>query len=251
MFSYLEEKKVYDLVFKVLNYNFRNSKLTHEFISILKEELKTGNNPVLIKDFIKKNNLIFNTENERVDLKIEEITKLSNNFSFNSMLDIGCGNGHVLSELRKNFNIEKDNTFGIDVVDYLDSEDFTYIKYKDNKIPLENNSIDFSTCMMVLHHTENPKHYIKEIKRVLKKDGVLILRETDAYDLYLLHFNMVMEYIFYEILFNIPVNITRNYFSKNEWKSLFLNNGFSILEEKYFSVDENPFTPFYFVLKKN
>lgn len=88
------------------------------------------------------------------------------------------------------------------------------------------------------------------MSRVLQKDGILVVRETNAYELSLLHFNMVMEYIFYEILFNVPVDITRNYFSKEEWKSLFLNNGFEILNEQYFSLEENPFTPFYLVLRK-
>jgi ubiquinone/menaquinone biosynthesis C-methylase UbiE len=248
---YLNNSLVYNLVFNVLNYNFNNELKTKEFLSLLQNCLSNNLDFQTLRDYLKQNNISFTSEKERVDFKINEITSFLDSVKLDSILDFGCGNGHILNNLHKKLNISKNNSFGIDVVDYLDKSDFNYLQYTNkNTIPLEDNSIDLATSLMVLHHTEDPKHYIQEIHRVLNNKGRFIVRETDAYTLDILHFNLLMEFIFYEILFNIPVHITRNYFSKNEWISLFLNNGFRLIKEESKSIKENPFTPFYLLMEK-
>lgn len=250
---YLQNKIVYNLVFKVLNYNFNNEEKTTQFLTTLSDCLRDNKDFETLRIFLKHNNLLFTSEKERVDLKVNDLISFFDFKNTNSILDLGCGNGHVLNSLSEKLNIK--NCYGIDTVNYIKDITFNYLQYDNNKIPLNNKSIDVAISLMVLHHTKNPVHYIKELHRVLKTGGSLIIRETDAYNLDLLHFNLLMEFIFYEIIFNIPVQITRNYFSRNyfsrnEWKSLFLNNGFKLIKEKSQNVKENPFTPFYFLLEK-
>ena len=246
---YLQNTIVYNLVFKVLNYNFNDEDKTKQFLSILTECLSKNTSFDILREFLKYNNLTFTSEKERVDSKVEDLISFFNFNNTNSVLDLGCGNGNVLTSLSKKLNIN--DCYGIDTVNYIENINFNYLQYNNNnQIPLNNESIDVATSLMVLHHTEDPTHYIQELHRVLKKGGKLIIRETDAYNLDLLHFNLVMEFIFYEILFNIPVQITRNYFSRNEWKSLFINNGFKLIKEKSQNIKENPFTPFYFLMEK-
>lgn len=245
---YLQNTIVYNLVFKVLNYNFNDKEKTKHFLKLLSYCLTNNTDFSILREFLKYNNLTFTSEKERVYTKVNDLISF---FDFNntkSILDLGCGNGHVLTSLSEKLNLKE--CYGIDTVNYIEDINFNYLQYNNNQIPLNNESIDVATSLMVLHHTENPTHYINELHRVLKKNGKLIIRETNAYNLDLLHFNLVMEFIFYEIIFNIPVQITRNYFSKNEWESLFLNNGFKLIKEKSQNIKENPFTPFYFLLEK-
>lgn len=245
---YLQNNIVYNLVFKVLNYNFNNEEKTEQFLTILSDCLLHNKDFEISRNFLKQNNLLFTSEKERVDSKVNDLISFFDFKNTNSILDFGCGNGHILNSLSEKLNIK--DCYGIDTVNYIKDITFNYLQYDNNKIPLDNESIDVATSLMVLHHTEVPTHYIKELHRVIKTGGSLIIRETDAYNIDLLHFNLLMEFIFYEIIFNIPVQITRNYFSRNEWKSLFLNNGFKLIKEKSQNVKENPFTPFYFLLEK-
>lgn len=253
---YLKNPLVYNLIFKVLNHNFNNTQKTNEFLILLADVLFNDQDLQIVRDFLKDNNLSFTTETDRVTTKVNELSDIIKGDSLHSILDLGCGNGHVLNGLIKNLNIKSNDSYGIDVVDYLDNANFNYIKYSENDtIPLLDNSIDLVTCLMVLHHTDNPQHYVKEIYRVLKPKGQFIVRESDAYllDLLdLLHFNLLIEFIFYDIIFNIPVTITitRNYFSKKEWINIFEQNGFKIIEETSKTINENPFTPFYLVMEK-
>ena len=48
------------------------------------------------------------------------------------------------------------------------------------RIPLRSNSIDMIACINVLHRVEDPRKVIQEMKRVLKKDGVLLA--SNSYD---------------------------------------------------------------------
>ena len=248
---YLKNPLVYNLVFKVLDHNFNNSQKTNDFLSLLSDTLVNGNDLQILRDYLKNNELSFTTESNRVDSKVYELSNLIGELKIDSILDLGCGNGHILNSLIKKLNISPVNSYGIDIVDYLDNVNFNYIQYGSNEtVPLLNESTDLVTCMMVLHHTEEPEHYIKEIHRILKPKGKFIVRETDAYLLDLLHFNLLMEFIFYDIIFNIPVKITRNYFSKSEWIHLFESNGFKVIKQTSQSIKDNAFTPFYLLMEK-
>ena len=50
---------------------------------------------------------------------------------------------------------------------------------KDNKLPYEDNTFDVISILHTLHHIEDRNNMLNEIKRVLRPDGVLIVREHD------------------------------------------------------------------------
>ncbi len=52
---------------------------------------------------------------------------------------------------------------------------FQFLKFKDKKLPFKNNSIDVVTINSVLHHIADTHFFLKEIDRILKNSGVLII----------------------------------------------------------------------------
>lgn len=68
----------------------------------------------------------------------------------------------MLTEMKKKFK-------GIDTIDYRagTSED----------LPVDDNSVDYVFANMYLHHVENPAKSIKELARILKHDGKLVITD--------------------------------------------------------------------------
>lgn len=47
-------------------------------------------------------------------------------------------------------------------------------------IPFDDNSFDLVVCNASFHHYSNPQKVVKEIKRILKNEGVLILGDPTS-----------------------------------------------------------------------
>lgn len=97
------------------------------------------------------------------------------------LIDIGFGSGYIISKISKKFPIF---STGLDIV----SE--TVKKYNNRRlsnskalqinpykfiIPFKSNSVDFVICSHVLEHVIDDVVVLQEIKRVIKKDGVIYL----------------------------------------------------------------------------
>lgn len=90
-----------------------------------------------------------------------------------SLLDVGAGTGFLSQKLA-------DLGFAVSACD-IDPSQFQVAKIpikKANlgvKLPYRTNSFDYITCTEVIEHLENPWQGCRELARVLKKDGLLIL----------------------------------------------------------------------------
>ncbi len=106
-----------------------------------------------------------------IDEKIVEISK------GNIVLDIGGGGRFTkwLFEYKNLFEncdyktMDFDNSTGADIVGDI------------HNIPIEKESIDAIICSSVLEHIENPIMAVKEIHRILKKDGKLFVHVPSIY----------------------------------------------------------------------
>ena len=73
--------------------------------------------------------------------------------------------------------IWKENKNNITYLDITNQNLPNFVQHNLNKLPLpfRNNEFDTILCSHVLEHTEIPYRIIKEMKRILKKDGNLII----------------------------------------------------------------------------
>ncbi len=95
------------------------------------------------------------------------------------ILEVGCGNGYYLSLLNRlglKFNltgIDKDKLALKDAVKFIGDKKVKIILADGSKIPFPNNSFDKIVMSEVIEHVDNEKAVLKEVNRVLKKDGIL------------------------------------------------------------------------------
>lgn len=99
--------------------------------------------------------------------------------------DVGAGTGYMTDSLLRK---------GLRVVAVDESEKMINIiesKFSDNvdakigsaeKLPIEDNSVDYSFANMYLHHVENPGLAIKEMVRILKPSGKLIITDLNKHE---------------------------------------------------------------------
>jgi len=104
--------------------------------------------------YVKENNLLFNEKN--------------------AALEIGCGNGFFLSELKK-FGYKK--VYGVEpsreaVSKSGDMKQNIFNGFFENTI-YEENSFDLITCFQTLDHFMNPLDTLERIFRLLKKGGIV------------------------------------------------------------------------------
>jgi len=115
-------------------------------------------------------------KNQRMLTQIGIVRDLGYNLDQNSViLDLGCGNGNLVNEYRKNGY----QAYGCDF-EFNDGPNVVYLQEKGiirkintaiYKLPFEDNSIDFLTSEQVFEHVMDYSTTLSEIKRVLKPNG--------------------------------------------------------------------------------
>lgn len=111
--------------------------------------------------------------------KIYLAKKNIKNLKFSNCLDVGCASGFMISQIQKEYPVAK--YFGVDIYDkaiQYAQKNYPEIRFKtasSDKLPFKNNLFDLVLCFETIEHVENPVLTLKEIKRVLKKRGSLIL----------------------------------------------------------------------------
>lgn len=95
------------------------------------------------------------------------------------LLDIGCGTGNVLMRINRNENLY---LYGIDISEKMIEKakknlgNKAELKVGDSEyLPWKDNSFDVIVCNASFHHYPNPEKVLLEMKRVLKKNGTVII----------------------------------------------------------------------------
>lgn len=172
------------------------------------------NNNASIKEFIK-----FHKSRE-----IKKIKKVKSEIDFRNkrILESNCGAGVLLSIFRK---ISK-KTAGIDNIFYktfLENNGHEYNSSIDDVI-IKKKKFDIVFSLSELEHKFDPILFLKKLKKILSKNGKLILRVPNFNNIY----KMFLGKDFYKYDFRTSHNF---YFSQNNLKKLFEITNFKILAE--------------------
>lgn len=105
------------------------------------------------------------------------------------MADVGCGNGIFSSYLKKVYDIQ---LYGFDASEYALSQAINngFDKVSVNEdfstrpLPVDDGYFDFVLNKDVLEHLLDPLFLMKEIKRVLKPEGLLLLHVPNDFNLW-------------------------------------------------------------------
>ena len=113
----------------------------------------------------------------KLDLPILAVSNIQEG---ETILDIGCGEGrflNLLSEKYKNITL-----YGLDISAEMikiarepSVKNTNYIIGESEAIPLPVGSIDTIFCLNSFHHFPNPTESFKEMKRLLKSNGEIII----------------------------------------------------------------------------
>lgn len=90
-----------------------------------------------------------------------------------TILDVGCGTGNLRPVIGDDF----DRYVGVDVVDYglPEGADFIQVDLDTGRVPLPDGSGDFVVSVETIEHLENPREFFRELARLVRPGGVLIV----------------------------------------------------------------------------
>lgn len=102
------------------------------------------------------------------------------------VLDIACGEGYGTELLSKNAQ----KVYGVDISEEAIShakkryniDNVEFIQGDCTNIPLESGSVDIIASFETIEHHDKHGQMLKELKRVLKPDGILVISSPDKYE---------------------------------------------------------------------
>lgn len=124
-------------------------------------------------NYYSKKALNYNTSKPR----LSKILELAKSIDARTILDIGCATGYIGHKLKT----KKNQVVGVDISKAAIKEakkvlDKGFVVDIENeKLPFKNDYFDLIICSEVIEHIFNIESFLKEIKRVLKKGGSLII----------------------------------------------------------------------------
>lgn len=106
--------------------------------------------------------------------KVENIIELSKGFHFHKVIDVGAGDGNILSLLSErkfcnDFTAVEISDSAIEQIKKKNIRGLSQIKQFDGyKLPFEDKEFDLAICSHVIEHVEYPRMLLREIKRISK-----------------------------------------------------------------------------------
>lgn len=152
-----------------------------------------------------------------------------------NILDVGCASGWFISEISK--KNPQARCIGIDVYDkaiiYAKGK-YPHIKFQTadaHHLPFKDNMYDVIVCTEVLEHVDNPKNVLKEIKRVLKPKGLVIIELDSGSILF-----SIVWYIWRKLNGKVWNDSHLHSFNVKKLDNVIAACGFSIVKKKKFNL---------------
>lgn len=156
-------------------------------------------------------------------------------------LDVGCNNGLLTKALGKVLCATE--MHGIDVKKCMNQHIANIKVYDGTNIPYGDNTFDFVTIFQTLHHIHNINDLIHDIHRVIKKDGILMIKEHNCDNDDTKKF-VEFEHVMYDIKKNINIGSDDLFLrSEEEWNVLLAKYGF--IKKEIFAYPKEPTNTYY------
>lgn len=123
-----------------------------------------------------------------------DVLRKLDKFSFNNLLDIGCGTGNLLSTISSKYDTE---IAGVDISpkmlkiasEKLGSK--ADLREADSEnLPFDDASFNMVMCTDSFHHYPHPNIVLNEIRRVLKPKGNILIADMSANTLFRFYLNL-------------------------------------------------------------
>lgn len=145
------------------------------------------------------------------------------------ILDVACAFGDLLSLLDN----DKYITYGIDISRYAIKEAKKHTQANltvgdlNNRLPYKNNFFDAVFAFDIIEHLESPYKFLLELRRVLKKNGLLLIQTPNI--------NSFFEKFYKKNWFGYQDETHLNFFTRKSLTFLLKKVGFSIIVNETFS----------------
>ena len=141
------------------------------------------------------------------------------------LLDIGCGNGYIAHHLSAMLRAD---VTGIDLQHKTDAP-IKYRQYDGTRFPIVDASFDAALLCYVLHHTQDLKTVLAELRRVLSNGGLAVVYED------------IPETSWDRLVCAVHDRKWRKrtgpctFLTEAEWRSTFATHGFEVVSERRLS----------------
>lgn len=126
-----------------------------------------------VEEFYQKRSSWRSSKEENFRLK--KVTRLADVSMDSKVLDVGCRDGLLKDHLDKSVAYH-----GIDIVNGFKREDIT-IQDITRGTDFKRGFFDYVFCVDVLEHLTSPFFVLREIRRILRLDGILVLSVPNPY----------------------------------------------------------------------
>lgn len=188
--------------------------------------------------------LVFLLSNKTAFSRAEKIVeRISSHIKGNSLLDVGCGTGHISLLIKRNINIKVQmldihprlgqwgqRLVAIPCASVISKKyGLEYILYEGSTLPFKADSFDTILLAFVLHHAVNPEQLLNEAFRVAKKRIIVLedLLEKKSKTSWKKFIDSMINLEFFQHPHAIK--------SRDEWVKLFGDFGGKLLNEKKFT----------------
>lgn len=120
------------------------------------------------------NNLNSISRNRKTDLNEASIDFILQHIDLEStsLIDIGCGSGYLLDQIRQKH--PSISLSGFDIKEPSGKEFFHYVQGNIERLPFEDNSFDVVVCCHTIEHLLKLENCIAELERITKKQLFIV-----------------------------------------------------------------------------
>lgn len=173
---------------------------------------------------------LYNRQTQDID-HLNQIIEALHVQANSTILDLGTGTGYVSLEIAKRFKSIK--VIGLDIVekalqanrDKAEKQginNISFISYDGMSFPFEDNFFDIIVTRYALHHFPKIEHTFKELARVIKNGGQLLIADPTPNE------NDITRFV--DAYMKMKPDGHIKYYTKDEFEQLGKNVGFSLVD---------------------